>query len=243
MEKQNPLFYRKPVQLDTEAHAALTVSPSPQGYRFAAAAQTVLLASVEFFDAGRQFPIIFSALPDGRILPLALLGLEQDENLFVDTAGNWLGQYIPAYIRRYPFITSDGADGALTICFDEAFDGFNREGGAPLFDDGRPAPKLQEIQAFLSDYLQQLQRTEQFGAMLAQSGLLTQINAQANLNDGRAYTLNGMLVVDEQKLAQLPDTDIVKLFRSGQLALIQAHLLSLRNLGGLIDRKSGKERT
>lgn len=240
MDKQNPLFYRKPVQLDTETHAGMTVSPSPHGYRFAADAQAVLLAGVEFFDAGRQFPIIFNTLPDGRILPLALLGLEQTENLFVDGAGNWLGHYIPAYIRRYPFITSDRKEGPVTICFDEAFDGFNLEGGAPLFIDGTPSPKLQEIQAFLLDYLQQLQRTEQLGAMLAQSGLLTQINAQASLNDGRSFALNGMLVVDEQKLTQLPDSDIVKLFRSGLLALIHAHLLSLRNLGGLIDRKSEK---
>jgi hypothetical protein len=236
-----PLFYKKPLPLNKEKHAELTVSPSPHGFRFAAQTQSVLLAGVEFFDAGRQFPIIFTAATDSSILPVALLGLEQSENLFVDDKGNWHGQYIPAYIRRYPFITTDGAEGKITVCFDEAFDGFNRKGGAPLFESGEPTPKLQEIQSFLQDYYIRLKQTGQFCALLVQAGLLRQIDAQATMNDGRSYPLKGMLVVDEQKLTQLPDSDIVKLFRSGQLALIHAHLLSLRNFGVLIDRKAGSK--
>ena len=243
MESQNlPMFYQKPVPLNKETHAEQTISPSPRGFSFAASTQTVLLATVEFFDAGRQFPIIFSATSDKRILPVALLGLEQNENLFVDTEGAWLGQYVPAYIRRYPFITTDTIDGRMTVCIDEAFDGFNQEGGVLLFEDGKPTPKMQEMQAFLQDYFMQIKQTEQFGAILLQNGLLRQIDAQANLNDGQSYALNGMLVVDEQKLTQLPDIDIVKMFRNGQLAMIHAHLLSLRNLGVLIERKAERRK-
>lgn len=239
MEKQNlPMFYKNPLPLNKEAHAEMTVSVSPQGFRFAAQTQSVLLASVEFFDAGRQFPIIFTATPDSSILPVALLGLEQGENLFVDAQGAWLGQYIPAYIRRYPFITTDGAEGQMTVYFDEAFDGINQVDGVPLFEKGEPTPKLQEIQSFLQDYYVQLKQTEQFCALLTKFDLLRQIDARATMNDGRNYPLKGMLVVDEQKLTQLPDSDIVKLFRSGQLALIHAHLLSLRNFGVLIDHKA-----
>jgi hypothetical protein len=199
------------------------------------------MASVEFFDACRQFPIIFSPATNGVIVPLALMGLENNENLFVDGHhGNWLGAYIPAYIRRYPFITTDGIDGPMTVCFDETFDGFNREGGIPLFEKGEPSPKMKEIIAFLNDYYRQMKETENFCATLANGGLLRQIDAQANLADGRSFALNGMLVVDEQKLIQLPDIDIVRLFRSGMLALINAHLVSLRNLGVLINRKAGR---
>ena len=84
----------------------------------------------------------------------------------------------------------------------------------------------------------QSQNTKQFGTMLAQAGLLRQIDAQANLGDGRSYSLQGMLVIDEQKLNQLADLEIVRLFRSGMLAQIHAHLLSLRNLGFLMDLKA-----
>lgn len=233
-----PQFYQKPVALNIETHAALTISPSPDGYRFTAGSQFVLLATVEFFEAGRQFPIVFAQASGNKIFPVALLGLEQHENLFVDAQGKWLAHYIPAYIRRYPFITSDDAEGRMTVCFDEDFGGFNQDGGAALFDHGEPTAKLTEIQTLLQDYHQQMQQTEQFCARLIQLGLLRQVNAQTTLADGRSYSLNGMLVVDEQRLRQLPDTDIIRLFHSGKLGLIQAHLLSLRNLTGLMDRKT-----
>lgn len=238
-EKGNlPQFYIRPVVLNSDVHAALTISGSHAGFTFADRAQTVVIASVEFFDACRQFPIIFTRTGDGRIVPLALMGLENDENLFVDSRGNWLGAYIPAYIRRYPFITTDGADAQMVVCFDEAFDGFNREGGTPLFENGEPSPKMKEIIGFLENYYIRMKETEQLGSFLAENGLLRQIDAQANLADGRRYVLNGMLVVDEPRLAQLPDADIVRLFRGGMLALINAHLISLRNLDVLIDRKA-----
>ncbi|MDR3580136.1 MAG: SapC family protein [Oryzomonas sp.] len=238
MEPQKmPQYYQKLVPLNKDLHAEMTVSPGPDGFRFTASSQTVLLAHAEFFDAGRHFPIIFIPTPTNSFVPVALLGLEPNENLFVDAEGSWTAQYVPAYIRRYPFITADVDNDRLAICFDETFPGFKQEGGTPLFIDGEASPKLQEIQTFLQDYAVQMKQTEQFGTMLAQSGLLRQMDAQANLSDGRSFPLNGLLVVDEQKLQQLPDADVVGLFRSGLMAVIQAHLMSLRNLNGLIDRK------
>jgi len=239
-ESASSPLYSQVVSLNSETHAAFTIAPSPEGYRFAKTLQSVLLTSAEFFEAGRQFPIVFTVDASNSIVPVALLGLEQQENLFVDQEGQWQGSYIPAYLRRYPFITTDGAEGQITVCLDEAFDGFNQEGGLPLFEDGEPTQKLKEIQAFLQDYLAQSQNTRQFGAMLSQAGLLRQMDAQANLADGRSFSLQGIMVVDEQKLSQLPDIEIVRLFRSGMLAQIHAHLLSLRNLGHLLELK-GKE--
>lgn len=239
MEVRNlPMFYKNPVPLNKEAQANLTVSSSPQGFQFAAATQFVLLAGVEFFDAGRQFPIIFTATPDKNILPVALLGLEKGENLFVNDKGAWNGQYIPAYIRRYPFITTESNEGKMVVCYDEAFDGFNLEGGTPLFEGGEPTAKMQEIQSFLQDYYVQMKKTVLFCNQLLEAKMLRQIDAQATMKDGKSYPLKGMLVVDEQKLAQLPDADIIKLYRNGQLAMIHAHLMSLRNFGVLIDRKA-----
>lgn len=239
LQQLQPL-YEKAVPLNSETHAAYTIAPSQSGYSFASTMQTVMLASAEFFDAGRTLPIAFVATPDNRIVPVALLGLEQNENLFVDADGQWQGAYIPAYLRRYPFITTDGAEGQITVCFDEAFDGFNQENGLPLFENGEPSPKLQEIQAFLQDYLQQMRQTEQLGVALAQAGLLRQSDLTATMRDGRSYALSGLLVVDEQKLSQLADIEIVRLFRSGVLALIHAHLLSLRNMTALLDKKAAK---
>lgn len=235
------MFYQKPVALNPNIHGDLTVGPSPSGYRFAAEAQSILLATSEFFDAGRQFPIIFTKSEDERIFPLALMGLEQKENLFVGDDGQWQGLYVPAYIRRYPFITTDEIDGRMVVFVDEAYDGFNQKGGALLFEEGQPSAKLKEIQSFLQRYYVQLKQTEQFASSLAEAGLLTPIDAQASLNDGRKYALRGMQAVDEAKLTQMSDVEIVKLFRTGGLGLIHAHLLSLRNLAVLVDRKARQD--
>lgn len=234
-----PQFYQQSVPLNSQEYADLTISPAPDGYRFSANAQTILLAAAEFYDAGRHYPIIFTVTADNGVLPLALLGLEQGENLYVNDDGSWQVGYIPAYVRRYPFITSDAAD-QMVVLFDETFSGFKQPGGEPLFIDGRMTVKAEEVVAFLRDYNNQMLQTGALGAMLAQSGLLRQIDAQATLHDGSSYALNGMLVVDEQKLAQLPDSDIVRMFRSGTLALVYAHLLSLRNLSFLLDRKAAR---
>jgi len=234
-----PQFYRQPVLLHREKHGDLRIAPASDGYTYAASAQTVLLAGIEFFDASRQFPIIFVRGGAERILPFVLLGFEQGENLFVGNDGKWFGSYVPAYIRRYPFIHNE-AEGQMSVFIDEAFEGFGSEQGERLFESGEPTPKLQNILAFLQDYYQQMKKTEAFCAELARLGLLRPIDAQVNLKDGRNYTLSGMLVVDEPKLSQLPDAEVLKLFRSGGLALVTSHLLSLKNLAVLMERKSAQ---
>ncbi|NTU57885.1 MAG: SapC family protein [Chlorobiaceae bacterium] len=232
------MMYSNAVALNRERHSDLTISPSPKGFLFAADLLTVMIVSSEFYDVGRQFPIIFTISPDKVVQPVALLGFEEGENLFVDEDGKWTGRYIPAYLRRYPFITTDeSVDGQAIVCFDEAFDGFNLEGGTALFENGEPTAKTVEIQNFLQGYLQQLQQTRAFGAMLLEKDLLREISAQANLVDGRSYGLNGMHMVDEQKFAELSDDEVAHMFRNGTLPLIYAHLLSMRNLQELVERK------
>lgn len=234
-----PQFYRKPTLLNSQTHADMRIAASPTGYAFSSSAQLVLLAGIEFFEASRQFPIIFSTTAQGKILPFALLGLEAEENLFVAPDGEWRGSYLPAYIRRYPFIHSQG-DEQMAVCIDEAFEGFGSEAGERLFQAGEPSEKLRGILAFLQDYFQQMKKTERLCDRLQQLELLRPMDAQVSLNDGRNYTLSGLLVVDETKLNQLPDTEIVKLFRSGELSLLTAHLLSLKNLNLLMELKSAQ---
>ncbi|NTW52070.1 MAG: SapC family protein [Chlorobiaceae bacterium] len=232
------MMYSNAVALNSERHSDFTISPSPKGYHFAADLLTVMIVASEFYDAGRQFPIIFTISPENVVQPVVLLGFEEGENLFVDDEGKWTGRYIPAYLRRYPFITTDESeDGQAIVCFDESFDGFNLEGGIPLFENREPTAKTIEIQGFLQGYLVQLKQTREFGSILLEKDLFREISAQANLVDGRTYGLNGMHVVDEQKLAELSEADVNELFKAGLLPLVYAHLLSLRNLQELVERK------
>jgi hypothetical protein len=231
-------MYHKTVALNRTLHADLTISPSPNRFRFAADLLTVMLATSEFYDASRQYPIVFTISPEKRVQCVALLGFQEGENLFVDKDGQWDGRYIPAYLRRYPFITTDeNTEGKATVCFDETFDGFNRQGGTPLFRNGEPSEKLAEIQSFLQNYLLLLKQSWLFGDMLLEKGLLREISATANLVNGQMYGLSGIYVVDEKKLSLLSDDEVTTMFRDGSLPLVYAHLLSLRNLPELADRK------
>jgi hypothetical protein len=66
--------------------------------------------------------------------------------------------------------------------------------------------------------------------------LLKQMDARADLVDGRTFTVRGLLVVDEPKLMALPDATVLSLFRAGELHLVSMHLVSLANMRQLVDR-------
>jgi hypothetical protein len=236
-----PLFYKDPVAINLDEHRNLTVSPSPTGYSFASDAHVVMLTAVEFFEACRDYPIIFSSAEDGALTPLALLGVQQGENLFVDAVGAWKTAYIPAYIRRYPFILADTGSSEFPVCIDQTFDGLNIEGGQRLFtDEGEQTDYCRHIQAFVQDYQNQPVSTSAFTARLKELDLLRPIDANIQLNDGTQFTLQGLLVVDENSLARLGDVVVLDLFRKGYLGLIYAHLASIKNLSRLVDMKAAR---
>ncbi len=238
--KTLPLFYQKPVALNSEIHKTATIAPSPGKLAFAAGAHSVILAGVEFAEACREFPIIFTSADNGRIIPVALLGITANENLFVNEAGEWRGNYIPAYIRRYPFINTEDDNQKLVVCVDEAYDGFNVPGGQPLFENNEPSPYLKNAMALLEDYYGQMKSTEAFGQQLNKLGLFKPLDANINHNDGRTCNLAGLVFVDKQKLEQLKKNAVDAMFRSGGLALVYAHLLSLGNLTRLMAMKAGR---
>lgn len=236
-------MYENPVVLNREQHAGLTISPSPNGYHFAAGLVSAMLAVGEFVEASKVYPIVFTDAPEGRILPVALLGLEENENLFVGEDGTWDAPYVPAYVRRYPFVTTSPDDDRMAICFDETYDGFNLEGGVPLFDSAdNDTEKMQEISRFLQEYYQEMRLSENLADKLRLLGLLDRTALQVRSNDGAEYNLQDIQVVNEARFAELDDHTVVELFRTGQMWLVMLHLASLRNTARLLDRKVEKTR-
>src|SRR3954471_5557872 len=100
------VYYEKPVLLDRDKHRRRKVQPSAD-FGFARKANSLYLAAVEFSEAFKEYPILFTRGGNGHIVPVAMLGLRARENLFVDAEGRWLGNYIPAFVRRYPFVLAD----------------------------------------------------------------------------------------------------------------------------------------
>lgn len=229
------LFYDNPVALNSKIHLNLKIKPSEDGLRFSGKTNSVLLAAVEFPEACRHFPIVFAKGAGKQVLSMALLGFRDQENLFVDADGRWKGEYVPAYIRRYPFVLArSDAGGEMTVCIDESYPGFGADEGQALFNaKGEATDHLNAILAFLKDYQAQIERTELFLRNLVDFDLLMDVSANVNLPGGERYSLTGFMMVDERKLQALPDEKVLRLFRSGELAWIHSHLISLANFARL----------
>lgn len=233
------IFYDKVVSLNSETHKDLRIKPQ-SGFGYAAKTNSVPLVAIEFGDAGRDYPITFVKASDGMFLPVALLGLREDENLFVAEDGKWNARYIPAFVRRYPFVPADVGQAEVVICIDENAPCFSRTEGEPLFDGGKPTSILENMLNLLRDYQTQAQRTQDFCKRLLEYDLLVESNAQAQLPDGSTFRLNGLFAVDEQRLQKLDKDKVQALFSTGELGLIYAHLLSLGNLQGLMEKLSAR---
>ncbi|MCF8178958.1 MAG: SapC family protein [Sulfuritalea sp.] len=230
------IFYEHVVALNDKIHAGLKVRPS-DGFAYAAKTNSVPIVTGEFLECAREYPIVFARGETGP-LPAALLGLRESENLYVDPQGKWDARYVPAFVRRYPFVPGKGAQGELLVCIDETSPCFDTEVGEPLFVDGGPTGQLEHARKFLEEFHRATAATEALGRRLETLGLLRQADSLAQLNDGRSFRLNGLNVIDEAKLQNLDREVIHELFSEGSLALIFAHILSLGNLGGLVDRMS-----
>jgi hypothetical protein len=230
-------YYEKPVLLDREKHRTRKVLPG-SSFAFAGRANSLYLAAAEFNEACKEYAIVFTRSANGKVVPVVMLGLRAKENLFVDGQGNWQGRYVPAFVRRYPFVLAQlPGQAAMGVCIDEAYSGLNDKEGEALFDaQGGYTPFLQNAVDFLDQYQREYLRTEAFCQRLEQAGLLMEMNARADLVDGRTFTIASLLVVDEKKLLALPDATALALFRSGELHLVSMHLLSLSNMKSLVDK-------
>lgn len=230
------LFYDNPVALNKSAHKDLKINGANANFSFAADTNSVILAGVEFTEAAKEYPIVFAQAGDGMV-PVALLGLRNNENLCVDEKGHWDARYIPAFVRRYPFVLAEtGDEGQRMVCIDESFAGFGDKEGEPLFENEAPTPVLQQAIDFLEEYQRQYIRTERFISRLRELDLLMSLNAKVDMADGEQFSLNGLMVVDEKKLLALEDAKALEFFKSGELAWVYCHLMSLGNMSRMIDR-------
>ena len=239
------LFYERPVPLNRNQHKDLRLKAVPN-VKFAAQAHSVPLTGAEFPVAARDLPILFAGQSVEDAGPMALLGLRQNENLLVDANGMWAQNvYVPAFVRRYPFILAEkpvGAEGDdFTVFLDEAYEGFGSEEGERLFkEDGSDSEMLANAVGFLGEFQQHVARTRWFMDQLRKHDLLEPRNIRLQ-KDGSSINLNGLFVVNEEKLRQLDEKTAHEFLREGVLGWIYAHLLSLPNVERLAQRLDLRE--
>lgn len=221
-----PLFYKNPVPLDAKQHGNLALKKN-FGFDFTTGVNAVPVNLIEMPQICHFYPIAFS--PDGNATPVAILGLRDNENLFLNADKTWeANTYIPAYIRRYPFIFSEMPDGEqLTLCIDMNDDIIEKKGDQTFFDgEGNASELAQNALEFCKSYHAAAQQTMEFSKALAASDLLVDREAQINVAGNKRINFSGFKIIDEQKLAEMDDKTFIEWRKKGWLPFLYAHLFS-----------------
>jgi len=230
----NPMFYQKPVVLNEKEHKDWKIE-AVEDYKFAKKTNSVYLMSTEFELATKEYPIAFVKNND-TVIPIALLGIKDDTNQFVWPKGVWDADYIPAYVRRYPFIpaTKEGTD-ELMLCIDEGYKGLNtKKAKLSLFDkDGKPDVVTQQAINLLQSYNAENKVTTVFCQKLVDLDLLEEAQVGGATSKGEQVAMGGFMRVSQAKLAKLDAKTVKELFDLGALELIYAHFQSMVNLKNL----------
>lgn len=234
------LIYETAVPVTHSRHGEWSVEVGTD-YNFSAKLNSAPLMAVEFPSAAAEYAIVFAGTGD-VVMPAVILGMRGDENLYLTRDGGWQAKYIPAFLRRYPFIFSSRDEGkTFMLCIDEGFPGFNREGrGERLFgEEKKPTPYVDNVLKFLQQYQVEFRRTEAFCKRLKELNLLEPMQAQISLDSGERMSLTGFSAVSRARLKTLSASVLAELAKSDELELIYTHLLSMRNFSGMRDRLAG----
>ena len=227
--------------LHREAHRMLKFNRAERDMNWVRGLITVNLSASEMPSAALVFPCVMTHSESGGRL-LAITGLEQGRNLFVDTKGKWLGDYLPAVLRTWPFRLLDKEDdeGARPIAVQR--EALSVTQGDDLFDDnGQEMPWLKAVMQELVALDAGEATTSAMVNALHAAGVLTERALQAVLPNGRQMELTGFLSVDEHKLHALEDKVVADLHRQGALAMAYLHLLSLRKFKDLMELAAAHE--
>ncbi|HWE99796.1 MAG TPA: SapC family protein [Caulobacteraceae bacterium] len=233
------LFYVKPEPLNSQQHAGLGLRRVDRPFEFAAKAQAVPVTVGEMVPASLNYPIIFAG---ETYQPLAVLGLQQETNMFLQANGHFeAGVYVPAYIRRYPFVlASDDARETMVVCVDVDAPMVGDLPDVPFFDAaGQATEYTKSCIQFCNDYEIETRRTQSLVTLLRDLDLFESRKAQHTpLNPdgtlGEPQDLAEFWAVSDEKLKALPDAKIRELLDNGALRQIYAHINSLTGWDKLI---------
>lgn len=203
--------------------------------------ESVNMASVmvhEFPKVAPTYPIIFLEDPEKDLFkPVALFGLEKGENLFIKD-DKWQAAYIPAIIRRYPFVLASSPDSnKYTVCIDAGSEFVNETEGEPLFtEDDKPSEALEQVKRYLQELQQMELFTNEFVRYLGEKNLFTPMNMNLRLGK-QVKAVTGAYIINEERLGKLSDAAFLELREKKYLPMIYAHLSSLGQMERLVSFK------
>ncbi len=227
----NVLFYQKPEPLSAQTHGHLGVNRTAKPYTFVAKSNLVPLTIGEFIGAALSYPIVF--LGESKI-PLAVMGLRENDNLFVTPDGEFRADaYIPSFVRRYPFVfANDESQDRMVLCVDRNASFISENAEVPFFANGQASDYTQSAMQFCTDFETDRQRTDQFITMMKEMDLFEfrEATFQPQSSDGTPMApvkLADYYAISNERLNQLPHDKYIMLRDCGALPQIYAHLISL----------------
>lgn len=236
------------VLLDTIAHADLRVAT---GYAagFGDAVNQCVVFPTEFDAVQREYAILFRRDAAGAFYAVALLGLDRDENLFLDQGG-WSARHIPVLHQRGPFLIGTverDIDGVLQsepmLHVDLDHPRIGAPDGQPLFlPHGGQSPYLDHVVTVLRAIHDGLaQRGPMFAAFEA-ADLIEPITLDVALDAETHYSIPDCFTIGPARLARLDAAALDALHRAGFLQHAFFVASSLGNVATLIDAKNRKRR-
>ncbi|WP_425410909.1 SapC family protein [Hyphococcus sp.] len=232
-------LYEKPELLMKEQHGDLAMKPAKQPFAFVSKARAVPITLSEIPAAMKDYPLVFMSVEQPQLL--AITGLFDDINLFVNEEGGWEdSRYIPGYVRRYPFGLAAETNGErMAIVIDRAFEGIAPDGEVALFKDGEPTEETKAAIEYCKSYERDRQMTDQFAQALKALDLIQPQTAQYT-PQGASEPVNfaQYCSVDEKKLGELSDDKVLELYKNGTLPLVYALLMSMSNWRHLLQRRA-----
>jgi len=235
------LFYNEVVPVSKELHSTASIDTT-QDYSFASNVNSVPLTASEFPFAARDYAIVFAG--QDNVMPAAILGVQEDKNAFVSAEGQWEQHYIPAFVRRYPFVFSSDEQGSkFTLCIDKGFKGLNQDDkGERLFsDDGENSAYLKKMLDFLQEYQRHFKRTQAFCQKLKELNLLEPMQAHFSMPSGSQQTMTGFQVINRDRLKALDGEKLAELAKTDELEMIYLHLQSLNNFSAIAKQTNVKQ--
>jgi hypothetical protein len=226
-----PIFYKDLAPLNRQDHAGWNCRATDRA-PWLVGQHAVPLTVEEFPMAQRHYPIIFSSGSDS--VPLALMGMNEGVNVFVDDDGAMTTPvYVPAYARRYPYLLAklrpDSEE--LSLCFDPTSGLVGEfDEGHPMFDGEEPSEITKSTLQFCEQFEIAGQKTANFMAELKKHDLLIDGELGLQIENQQAqqpFSYSGFRMVDEKKLREVRGDVLRSWNQSGLLPLIHAHLFSL----------------
>ncbi|MBU1288617.1 MAG: SapC family protein [Alphaproteobacteria bacterium] len=235
------LFYKQPQPLSPEDHGGLGVKQVAEPFGFMRQAHAVPVTVTEFGLAAASYPIIFVGADR---TPVAVMGVRQGQNLFVDAAGRVPDEhYVPAFVRRYPFVfASDDASDRLVLCVDRAAPMVSNQPEVPFFENGQPTKFTNDAIEFCKEFERQRRATAEFTKMVMDLGLMEEKSVAFQPRDaqgneaGPQQKVADYFAISEERLNALPDDKYLELRNNGALGACYAHLVSLLNWPKIIQR-------